>query len=109
MDDVVIQQIEALITGDEKLPTNVNNRLVLTAILYLAKTGKDDREEIKSRTVALKSSVDSMNILLTGNGHPENGLILRVVDLEKVKGASSKFVWIVISVLVAGMLGLFFR
>ena len=93
MDDIT-KHIEDIVTGKEKIPRNVTNKLIFTALLYQAQIGEERG-----------NTLDRINVHLTGNGEPKKGLLARTAKIEQALGWLSKLLWLVIGILIPHLIG----
>ena len=49
---------------------------------------------------ALSSEVNECKVLLSGNGHPERGVIVRLERVEQLLATQKKFTWAFLTVIV---------
>src|SRR5258706_1338642 len=55
-----------------------------------------EKREFDTRMDAMEEKIDGIIVLLTGNGHPEHGLIIRMDRIEQDRKRVAKLLWTVI-------------
>lgn len=97
-EDDILHDIEEILSEDSPIAAPLSRKLTLAAILHVSR-----------RVRAIEQQVGNINVTLNGNGHPEKGLVSRMLRVESYHSVVNRIVWLVIGALVAGGVALLYQ
>ena len=76
----------------------------LEDIVTSQQTFQADLQEMKGSIRAVRTEVSTANIILTGNGHPEKGLVVRVDRMEQDHKSQGRWFWVMVPTALSGLI-----